>query len=132
MGKSFHKIGSIMPMYLSRTVHRKLLYSTAGVKGYMEFPPNKFLTESNLRVAIGVIKYRGEISNMAAGLNISKQILTQEEYGIRSNIPRTILLISVGSPINADLVEVEAKNIKAENIRIITVGISPKVSYSRS
>jgi len=100
----------------------------AGDNGYMTFPPNKFLTEELVTNAISRIVYRGETSNMANGLSLATEILTEEGYGIPANIPKMILLIVAGPPNDADLTSAEADRIKALNIRIVTVGIGTKVS----
>jgi len=98
----------------------------------MVFPPNVYLTESSVIDAISrLLVYRGETSNTASGLGLAKEILTMKEYGIRSDIPKTILVISAGSPDDVKLASEEAALIKAANIRIIAVGIGLMVSLDK-
>jgi len=99
-----------------------------GSRGYLDFTPNKFLTELDVHNAISHLVYRGESSKMADGLSLARKILTEEAYGIRSDVPKTILIIAAGTPDNVKLTTTEANLIKAANIRIIAVGVGPKVS----
>jgi len=96
----------------------------------MEFPLNKYQTLSDIKGAIGSVFFRGESLNIAEGLSWSRQILTQQEHGIRSGITKIVLVFATGFPDDAALTLAEVKLIKAERIRIITVGVGLKVSWS--
>jgi len=82
----------------------------------------------DVTTAVGQIVYRGETSNIADGLNRSSTILTNKAYGIRLDIPKTLLVIAAGSPDNAELTVTQVELIKSLNIRILTVGVGPKVN----
>jgi len=97
----------------------------------LAFPLNKYLTEVEVHDAISHLVFRGETSNMTDGFSLARKILTEEGYGIRPDIPRTILVIAAGSPADPNSMQTEVDIIKSQNVRILVVGVGEKVSRSR-
>jgi len=102
----------------------------SGKKYYIEFLPNQYVTELEVIHAVGRLVVQDESSNAAGGLGLVRKILTTSDE-IRLNIPQTILVIAAGSPDDSKLLIAEADRIKAQGIRIVTVGVGAKVSCSR-
>jgi len=103
-------------------------FLSAGSKGYIEFSLNKYMTEEELIAAVGRIAFRGGNSNIADGLKLSREILTDEAHGIRTGISKILFLITGATPANSEQLFAQVELIKAQNIRIVTVGISEQVS----
>jgi len=102
----------------------------AGSSGYLKFPLNKYLTEIEILNAINRFVYRGETSNITDGFSLTRNILTDEAYGISFDIPKTILVITAGFPTDPTSMKTQVNLIKSQKIRILIVGFGPKVSTS--
>jgi len=88
--------------------------------------------------AIDRIVYLGENTNTTGGLRVARQLVFDSVNGLRPNavgghVERILVLITDGVPTyDADKLNDEVAAVKADNIRIMAVGVTNKVSNSIS
>ena len=74
------------------------------------------------------INYRGEFTDTTDGLALALQILTNPTYGSRPDVPKIIILLTDGVPnVNVAGLEPVVAQIKADMIRLVTIGVTDQV-----
>jgi len=96
-----------------------------GDRGYLKFDLASYTSEDDIISAIDELTYKGEETYMSYGLEESHRILGKSARGFRAGIPKLIVLITDGIPSEGNLEDTkdQVDLIKADNIRIISVGV---------
>jgi hypothetical protein len=113
---------------------RKILLSATGNSAKVDFNLSTYSNKSQIAQAIDRIPYLGENTNTTGGLRVARQQVFDVDDGrpatSTSSIEaqRILVLITDGVPTyDADKLDNEVAAVKADDIRIIAVGVTDKV-----
>ena len=110
----------------------------SGNSAKVNFNLNDFYNKSQVLAAVDRIVYLGENTNTSGGLRVARQQVfdnpnQQRPTTVNSNVERILVLITDGVPTyDADKLPAEVAAVKADDIRIIAVGVTNKVCESYS
>ena len=119
-------------MFYGPTCHIYELLLT-GNAAKVDFGLNAYTTKSQILAAIDRIAYLGENTNTTGGLRVARQLVFDSVDALRPNtflgrVERILVLITDGVPTyDVDKLDDEVAATKADNIRIIAVGVTDKV-----
>jgi hypothetical protein len=109
----------------------------AGNAAKVDFGLTNYSTKSEMLDAIDRIAYLGENTNMTGGLRVARlQVFdvasARQSVANGVAVQRILMLITDGVPTyDADKLNDEVVAVKADNIRVIAVGITDKVRFFR-
>jgi len=98
-----------------------------GDEGYPEFNLGTYTTDADVNAAVSALTFRAEGTYMARGLQGAFDMLNSAASGVRSGVPKLIVLITDGVPSDSDETKKQVQLIKAANIRILAIGIGSGV-----
>jgi len=123
----------MMPVSVSVDRYITYTYYYLGDEGYLDFDFSAYQTEAEVLSALDLVSYKGYRTNTTGGLYIARTRLFDPKYGNRPNVTNIIILITDGVPtVDADKLQAEVDLIKAENIKIIAVGVTDDVGPTNS
>jgi len=95
---------------------------------HMESDFKPWWTEKDLLKSVAEWKYKGEGTNMSAGLHFSR-IMLDPVYAHPESVPKLIVFITDGQAYGTDLeaIKREVNDIRKKNIRLVTIGIGSAV-----
>lgn len=101
-----------------------VLYTT-GNSARLEFDLNAYKTELEVQDALDKVEYRGGNTNTTGGLYLARTRILAPQYGARPNTTHIIILITDGIPTyDEDKLQDEVDKIKAEDIKLIAIGVT--------
>jgi von Willebrand factor type A domain len=106
----------------------------AGNAAKVDFSLSQYSNKSQVLAAINNIVYLGENTNMTGGLRVARLQVFDTPDGRRQGLDgmspeRILVLITDGVPTyDADKLDDEVVAVKADNVRIIAVGVTDEVS----
>ena len=118
---------------ISRLLGFRLPFLYAGNSAKVDFGLSDYTSKSEVLAAIDRIVYLGENTNTTGGLRVARQQVFDADNGRRlaatsGRVERIIVLITDGVPTyDVDKLDDEVKAVKADNIRVIAVGVTNKV-----
>jgi uncharacterized protein YegL len=93
------------------------------------FTLDQYPAEEDVVKAIGALPYVGGQTNTPEGLMYGRELLTNSATGARDDVTKLMFVITDGEPSSqfVDQMEEEIRLTKAENIRIIAIGVTAQV-----